>query len=80
MMTAEVSYKKRTLATILSRCVGRDVELTVRGDRSYTLSYDGIDAFAESFILDYLSGNANCKVERIDDETDKFTAIFVDVP
>ena len=63
----------------VSNVAGRQVELTVRGLREFTFSFEGIDLQAEKRIIGYFGNLAECNVSRIDDETDKFTSVFVNV-
>jgi len=60
----------------ISKIAGREVEITVRGDRSFTFSFEAIDKDATKRIVDFFRGQSTTSVEE-DDECGTF--IYCDV-
>lgn len=56
----------------IQKIAGREIELTIRGDKSFTLSFDCIDKIATSKIVQFFKGQ--CEVEE-DDECGTFIYI-----
>ena len=50
----------------IEQIAGRDVEITHRGGKSFTFSFDGFDKAALTKLLDFFNGSAN--IEWVEDE------------
>ena len=48
----------------INKVAGRDVEITIRGDHSFTFSFEAIDKKATKAICDFFFGQANISVEE----------------
>lgn len=64
------------IAAAINRVAGRDVEITIRGERSFTFSFDAIDERAKDRIMGYLHGHGSL-VAVEDQECGTF--IYLDV-
>ena len=60
----------KTLESV-NQVAGREVEVTVRGDRSFTFSFDAIDKKATEAIKAFFSGQSTISVEE-DEECGTF--------
>lgn len=60
----------------INQVAGREIEITIRGDRSFTFSFDEIDEVATRKICDFFKGSAKISVET-DEECGTF--IYCDV-
>ena len=55
----------------INTVAGREVEVTIRGDRSFTFSFEAIDKQATRKICDFFKGQAKIEVEE-DEECGTF--------
>ena len=55
----------------INKIAGREIEVTVRGDRSFTFSFEAIDKAATRKICDFFKGQAKIEVEE-DEEVGTF--------
>ena len=60
----------------INQVAGREVEITIRGERNFTFSFDAIDKVATSKICAFFEGQAKIKVHE-DEECGTF--IYCDV-
>lgn len=47
----------------INQIAGRQVEMTIRGDRDFTFSFDCIDSTATQKIVSFFKGSAKVEVE-----------------
>ncbi|HEX3163560.1 MAG TPA: hypothetical protein VHQ92_13365 [Pseudolabrys sp.] len=59
----------------ISKIAGRQVELTIRGERNFTFSFDDVDLKAANAIAEFFKGQGRVKIET-DDECGTF--IYLD--
>ena len=62
--------------THIEQVAGRSMEFTVRGDRSFTFSFEGRDDVAVSKVVEFFAAWANVSADY-DEECDQ-TCIFID--
>ena len=60
----------------INKVAGREVEVTIRGERSFTFSFDNIDKDATRKICEFFNGQAKIEVQE-DEECGTF--IYCDV-
>ena len=60
----------------INKVAGREVEVTIRGERSFTFSFDNIDKYATRKICEFFNGQAKIEVQE-DEECGTF--IYCDV-
>lgn len=60
----------------LSKLAGVPIEITIRGDRAFTISFDKIDAAITAKLVSFFSSGAKVSVET-DDELDA-TFVYLD--
>lgn len=65
-----------TLIEKIAKVAGRNVELTVRGERAFTLSYDGRDDAAAARLVGFFESVAACRADY--DEDCDHTCVYVD--
>jgi len=58
--------------TTIEKIAGRPLELTIRGEKSFTLSFDGVDQSATSRLVEFFQNK--CQVE-VDAECGTFIYI-----
>jgi len=58
----------------ISKIAGHQVEMTIRGDRNFTFSFDAADQAAAQRIVDFFGKDAQCEV-AIDDECGTFVYV-----
>lgn len=46
----------------INKIAGREVEITIRGDRAFTFSFDGIDKKATAAIVQFFNGQAKLEI------------------
>jgi hypothetical protein len=66
--------KKAEMESKLSGIAGTQLEITIRGDKSFTLSFDGINKTASEKLINFFSGYT---VSRDEDE-ELGTCIYLD--
>lgn len=66
---------KAKLEAKFSSIAGHDVEITIRGDREFTFSFDAIDMHAAQRVVDYVGGADSAEIEA-DDEL-QMTFVYV---
>ncbi len=79
-----MSDRKANLEMTISNLAGVAVELTVRGLKEFTFSFDGHNRAAANRIAQYFGKLASCKIEEVDCgepgiEGNELTCVYVTV-
>ena len=77
MTTATANERKNGLALRISQECGKACELTIRGEREFTFSFDGSDFAAAAKIVRFFGTAADCSI-RYDEECE-MTCVYVSV-
>lgn len=71
-----ITTRKANLEQTLSTIAGRAIELTIRGERQFTASFEAFDAAASDRIVKFFGKLATCNV-LVDEETGTYVYINV---
>lgn len=71
----EAQQALKTMTDKISKIAGRQVEITIRGPKEFTFSFEGKDEQAAQNLADFFEGQATVKVEY-DAEID-MTCVFI---